>query len=158
MLPEQITGFPASRGKGMPFSHHFRGSAGAADGNCSNVQSMIKENASNNLEVVQTTSQRWFSQLSDFALLHIHSQQQKLEGIILLHHPKTRLLFPTMSESIKGNTLPLVSFPSQYSVNYDFPQPEGVTQTFLITEVGTHILILFLDPNAWSTLFFYPFL
>lgn len=45
LFPEQITGIPALRDKGMPFSHHLRASAGATDGNCSNVQSILKENA-----------------------------------------------------------------------------------------------------------------
>lgn len=57
MFPEGITGIPALRDQGTPFSHPLRASAGAIDGNCSNVQRMIKENARNDLEVVQTTTE-----------------------------------------------------------------------------------------------------
>lgn len=88
MFPEQITGIPASRDKGMPFSHPSGASTGAPDRSCSNVQKVIKENAWNDLKVAQTTTQRWFSQLfSDYALLHIHSHQQNLGGIITLITP-----------------------------------------------------------------------
>lgn len=45
MFPEEITGIPASRDKGMPFSHPSAASAGAAGRSCSNVQRVIKENA-----------------------------------------------------------------------------------------------------------------
>lgn len=107
MFPEEITGIPALRDEGMPFSHPLRASAGATEGNCSNVQRMIKENAWNDLEVVQPLLRRFSQLFSDFALLHIHSHQQKLGGIISLHHPKSRLLFLPMSERIKASRFPV---------------------------------------------------
>lgn len=154
MFPAQITGIPALRDQGMPFSHPFRASAGATEGNCSNVQGMIKENAWNNLEVVQTTAQSQFSQLlSDFGY-YSHCHQQYLGDVITPCHPKSRRLFlPTSARIGAISQQPLVSFPGLCSVHKVFLS-QKVGHSLLTAEFCSRILILLLNPSSWSRLFF----